>query len=272
MQVVSKGILSDFIFHEYAGSIETHPNYTKVHTRNNPSYYYGNSLIYPHPPSIDDMQAWQMDFNREFGHDPNIRHMTFQWTPDNKADKKVIDAFVAAGFTYDYVSVLTAKATKPTRTIPDNIIFRAIETDAEWAAVVDLQSADGFPNVPAASHRQFKQSQFANYRAMAEAGIGHWFGAFKQDMLVADMGLYFGEGIGRFQAVETAKHHRRLGICSAMVHWVSQWAFERHPGITLMIHADYDDIASALYQSLGYREYETLESVFKQPRYPSETA
>ena len=90
-------------------------------------------------------------------------------------------------------------------------------------------------------------------------------GAFKGAELVADLGLFFGEQVGRFQSVETAPEHRRQGICRAMVHHVSEHGFTKHPGTTLMLHADAHDVAREIYRSLGYEEIEVLQSAVRAP-------
>lgn len=264
MEITSPGILSECIFHRFAGEIKDKGAYTKVYTASNPSFYYGNFLIFPNPPKVREFEQWRALFKSEFAHDPDVRHQTFQWQ-NGKADDAVIKTITDQGFTHDYVSVLTATDTQTDRPAPDGVDFRKLETDEDWFAAVELQIATGFPSIPTSEYRIYKEAQFTNYRDMADAGLGGWFGAFKDGALVADLGLYFNDHLGRFQSVETAADFRRQGICTALVHFVSQCAFRHHPGVSLMIQADFDDAPSRLYQRLGYREVERLESVFLPP-------
>lgn len=267
MEITSPGILSDCIFHRFAGKITDRGTYTTVYTVSNPSYYYGNFLIFAAPPKSGEFTKWMSLFHQEFADDDAVGHHTFQWQ-SGKADAAAIKEFTDQGFTYDNVSVLTATGTHIDREPPNGMTYRKLETDTDWLAAKESQIAAGFPSIPTADYRIYKEAQFANYRDMADAGLGGWFGAFKGDELVANMGLFFDQTIGRFQSVETLKAHRRQGICSALVQYVSQWGFAHRPGVTLMIHADHDDIPSRLYQSLGYREVEVLESVFRPPSHP----
>ena len=265
MEITSPGILSDMIFHRFAGEITNKGDIVKVYTESNPSYYYGNFLIFRDPPTADDLNEWIALFDREFAHDEGVKHHTFQWLSGKMADPAAIKAFTDQGFTYDHVSVLTAQQTHTDRSPPDGITYRKLQTDQEWSAATEMQVANGFPSIPSDEYLIYKEAQFATYREMSDAGLGGWFGAFQGDELVANLGLYFDDTIGRFQSVETAEAHRRRGICTALVQYVSQWGFRHRPGITLMIHADHDDVPSRLYQSLGYREVEVLESLFRPP-------
>ncbi len=183
MDVTSPGILSDLIFHRFAGEIIDRGDFTKIYTSSNPSYYYGNMLILPAPPTSDDVQEWIDLFESEFSHDKDVKHHTFQWLPDNKITPEAIKAFTDQGFTYDHISVLTAQATQTDRPAPAGVTFRKIDSDADWNAVVEMQIASGFPTIPPEAYRIFKEAQFANYADMADAGLGGWFGAFKIRML-----------------------------------------------------------------------------------------
>lgn len=271
MEITSQGILSDCIFHRFAGQITDKGAYTKIYTASNPSYYYGNFLIFPEPPAAGQFSEWMTLFQQEFAKDAEVKHHTFEWQ-SGKADPAVIKEFTDQGFTYDNVSVLTATQTYTDREPPTNVTYRKLEDDVDWFLATQMQIAAGFPSIPAADYRIYKEAQFANYRAMSNAGLGGWFGAFKDNLLVANMGLFFDNNIGRFQSVETDELYRRQGICTALVQYVSQWGFAHRPGVTLMIHADHDDVPSRLYQSLGYREVEVLESVFRPPTPPTASA
>lgn len=146
-----------------------------------------------------------------------------------------------------------------------DLTFRPVKTDAEWQTVIEAQTADGFLSIPLDKYRKHSEDTFANYRAMSEAGLGHWWGAFKGSEMVADLGLFFGRGIGRFQSVETRAAHRWQGVCRSLVRHVSNHAFGAHPDITLMLHADAGEPAERIYKSLGYEQTERLGSAFCPP-------
>ena len=265
MEVSSKGLQSEFIFHNVDAVTTDLGDCLSVRTPDNTDYFFGNFLLYPAPPTHGDYDSWMARYGEAFGDYPAIRHHTFQWLPSEPADPAAITEFTDAGFTFDETSVLQATSVHTDKPAPEGVIFRFIQTDAEWQAVVDAQTRDGFPQIPTDEYRRYKEESFAKYRKMSEQGLGNWWGAFKGDELVADMGLFFGEGVGRFQAVGTAREHRRQGICRAMVNHVSQHGFDTHPGVTLFLWADAHDVARGIYCSVGYEEIEVLQSVFRPP-------
>ncbi len=265
MQINSRGILSDFIFHDFAAKIYDLGDCVAVHTPSNPSYFHGNYLIFPTAPKKGDFGQWLSRFDQVFNQYPGVLHHCFEWETSAPANPQTIAEFQNAGFTFDTISVLAATSVHTEKPTPSGVNFRPIKTDFEWASVVDAQTSEGFPSIPMPAYRAYKEATFANYRAMSEAGSGAWWGAFKGAELVADLGLYFGRGIGRFQSVETLRAHRRQGICRALVHHVSNAAFAAHSGITLMLHADADEVARTIYESVGYAETEKLQSLFRPP-------
>jgi len=265
MEIKSRGLQSEFIFHDMEAITTDHGDYLSVLTPDNLEYFYGNFLLYPAPPKAGDIDAWRDRFAEVFDLYPAVRHETFQWLPTGSADPEALVEFRQAGFRVDEVSVLSATTVHTDKPPPEGVSFRPITTGAEWLAVTDAQSAEGFPGIPVEEFRRYKDAMFANYRRMAEQGLGDWWGAFKGDTLVADMGLFFGKGVGRFQSVETAPEHRRQGICRAMVYYVSKQGFAAHPGISLILHAEAGEVAREIYRSVGYEEIEVLQSVFRPP-------
>ncbi len=265
MEITSKGIQSDFIFHKFEGITTDLGDCMSVRTPNNPDYFFGNYMLYPTPPAVGDFARWMTRFEAVFAPYPAVRHHTFQWLPSDAPDPAALEEFKQAGFTIDETSVLATRSVHSDKPAPDGVDFREIRTDAEWLAVIDAQTRDGFPQIPLEEYRRYKEAIFANYRKMSEQGLGDWWGAFKGNELVADLGLFFDEDVGRFQSVETAPEHRRQGICRAMVAHVSNHGLAAHPDITLVMHADAHDVARGIYCSVGFGEIEVIHAAYRPP-------
>ncbi len=109
-----------------------------------------------------------------------------------------------------------------------------------------------------AAYRRFRAARAAGYRAMAEAGFGRWYGAFQQGALVADLGIYLHDGVARYQAVETHPEFRGRGIASALLADAARYAVEERGAGLLVILADADGRAQALYHRLGFALRERL--------------
>lgn len=265
MEITSTGLQSEFIFHGFGAVMTDHGDCISVRTPENPDYFFGNFLLYPAPPGVDDFARWISRFDEVYAPYPEVRHHTFQWLPSAAPDLAVLAEFKQAGFTIDETSVLATKSVHTDKPAPNGVEFRQIQTDAEWLAVIEAQTRDGYPQIPMDEYRRYKEAAFANYRRMSDQGLGGWWGAFKGEELVADLGLFFGEGVGRFQSVETAPEHRCQGICRAMVNHVSNYGLATHPDITLVMWADAHDVARGIYCSVGFKEIETLHAAVRAP-------
>jgi len=90
------------------------------------------------------------------------------------------------------------------------------------------------------------------YRAMEQAGRGAWFGAFLDRTLVADLGIYHSENLGRFQSVETHPDYRRRGYAGSLVYQASRHALGQMGLGTLVLVADAGSPAESLYRSVGF--------------------
>jgi hypothetical protein len=134
-------------------------------------------------------------------------------------------------------------------------VCRMLASDADWAAAVDLQSAEHGEFDPA-EHRDFVQRLMSARRQRQEAGLGGWFGAFVGGELLCDLGLFTdGSGLGRFQSVETLAP-ARLGLASTLVHHASVVGLRDLAIHDLVMVADPDYSAIRIYRSLGFTESE----------------
>jgi len=90
-----------------------------------------------------------------------------------------------------------------------------------------------------------------------QPAAGHWYGAFIGDRLVADLGVFHdGQGLGRYQSVETHPDFRRQGIAATLVYEAGTRAIAEHGLHTLVIIAEDEGDPSRLYRSLGFEPTE----------------
>jgi predicted GNAT family acetyltransferase len=89
-------------------------------------------------------------------------------------------------------------------------------------------------------------------------GLGQWWGAFVDDRLVSQMGLFkAGDNLARFQSVETHPDFRGQGIAGTLVHAISRYGFDELGVGTLVMVADPDYLAIRVYRSVGFTDSET---------------
>jgi ribosomal protein S18 acetylase RimI-like enzyme len=140
----------------------------------------------------------------------------------------------------------------PLSTSIAGVIVRTLESESDWIQSIDNQVECREPEFAEAGYRLFRQRQMNRYRAMAQAGLGAWFGAFLGNQLVADLGIFHTNQLGRYQSVQTHPNYRRQGIARYLVSESGRYAFH-HFGIeTLVIVAEAGSQAQRLYQAAGF--------------------
>lgn len=265
MNVRSLGYVTELFFHERDAVITDEGDYVVIRTPTNPGYHWGNMLLFRAPPAPGDGMRWPAAFEKEFSPYPDVRHQTFGWdSPDG--EKGAIKELLDQGFRDEAAVVLVAdgpQALVPPRKLNRDAVIRPIESDAAWREVVELQTFCREPRYEEGSYRAFKEKKFAFYRRLVWEGMGQWWGAYLDGRLVADLGLFLKDGVGRFQAVETHPEARRLGLCGTLVHHVAQWGFAERGARTLVMLADESYHAAAIYESVGFSPRERAPGVIK---------
>jgi RimJ/RimL family protein N-acetyltransferase len=260
---LSLGWRTDLNFARFDGELIERADCIVVRTPSNPSYWWGNFLLFDQAPQPGDAAEWSRRFEAEIGRfQAGSRHITFG--VDAPEAFVLPDDFAERGFSLYASNVLTMRREQlraPRTALPAGARVAALKLPQQSATAVELQVlCDGGETSPAPSYRLFRQRQMARYEAMARQGLGDWFGVFvpgaNGEELVADCGLFHagpgGDALGRFQHVETHPAFRRRGLCSALIHAVCKDAFERLKLHTLVIVADPLDVAIGLYESLGF--------------------
>jgi predicted GNAT family acetyltransferase len=122
--------------------------------------------------------------------------------------------------------------------------------------VLENQVACRLSEFEAADYTVLKRRQLERYRAMMDAGLGAWFGAFLDGRPVADLGVFIDGDVGRYQAVGTHPDYRRRGLCGTLVHHAAQHAFRTWGVKTLVMVANPEYHAARIYESVDFRPTE----------------
>lgn len=229
MDLRSFGNRTDLIFQRFEGEVIDRGNYLVLLTPSNPTYRWGNMLLFTDPPGVGDFERWRYLFEQEVGAPPEVSHVVFAWDTVS-GEVGHIQPFLEAGFELDRSVVLITNAVKPPPRVNNDIDIRPLVTNAEWQGALDLQVLCRDEREDETGYRTLKARKMKQYREMVHAGIGRWFGAYLDGSLVADMGLFVENGVGRFQAVETHPDYRQRGICGTMVHDIANRGFEEMGG------------------------------------------
>ncbi|GGR44962.1 hypothetical protein GCM10008959_02580 [Deinococcus seoulensis] len=244
-------------------------HHTVICSPDNPTFWWGNFLLMPGAPRPGDLPRWEEAFSRAF---PDAAHRTFGIdTPHS--DALDLSEWQAAGYEVLRDTVLTAAHTVPSapgRAAPRDVQIRPAFSDADWEAAAQLRlavnAADPHPH-EAAGYEVFVRRKLAAYRAVQEGGRGALLAAFDRGgAALSALGIFdAGEAVARYQSVETHPGYRARGLAGMLVHAAAEWARALLGTRTLVIVADPDYHAQALYERLGFRPTETQLSFQKRP-------
>ena len=260
MEIASLAFRTDLMVLALGGSeVEHRDGYVVVRTPANPTYFWGNFVLFATAVAPGDVAARLELFAGEF---PAAAHVA--WGIDT-VDGTVgaDDELVAAGFHVGRDTVLTASALqRPAR--PADAELRPVESGDDWSQALALHIACADP---ADEHvtEEFLAGWVAAARALCDRGHATWFGAFDDGELLSSLGIVSdGSGLARFQSVETHPEARRRGLASALVHHAGRTALD--DGATrLVIVADPGYHAIGIYRSLGFVESETQVQLTRPP-------
>ncbi len=255
MNIKSLGYRTDLIFHAFDGEIIDRGDYLVLRTPTNPTFYWGNFLLFSQPPREGDFREWRYIFAQEIGAPPEVEHQVFGWdSPEGELG--VVQPFLQAGFRpVRYVVLTSSEPCRPARPA-DLVSIRALKTAAEWEQAIDNQVVCREPEFEEGGYRVFRERQMDRYRKMVASGLGDWFGAFVGQRLVADLGLFHDESLGRFQSVQTHPDFRRHGIAGTLIFEASRQARAAYDLHTLVIVAEQVSSPARLYESLGFEPTE----------------
>ena len=261
MDIKSLGYRTDIMLRLLEGGERTDNGaHIVVRSPANPSYWWGNFLLLAAPPAPGGAVRWLSRFAAEFpaGHVALGIDVTGRSAVDPAE-------FEAAGLKFRRETVLTAaevdKPPHPNRAAE----FRPLTGSADWRQAVGLRVACIGAGEPPAD-RSFLASRIAAPRRLAEAGHGRWLGAFAGGRLVAQLGIVTdGNGVARYQDVETHPAARRQGLAGTLVYQAGRYALAQLAARTLVIVAEPDQQAIRVYRSCGFEVAEDQVSFERPP-------
>jgi len=265
MVIQSLGYRTDLFFPRFDGEVIDRGNYTVIRTPSNPTFYWGNFLLFATPPALGDVERWRSLFAREIGVPPTVRHFAFGWD-GTAGETGEIAPFLAAGFGLDETVVLTARGVQRPDKYNEEVEVRVLTEDWEWEAALMNHIACRDPEHEETGYVLYSARKMDRYRAMVRAGSGTWFGAFLGDRLAGDLGIFLEDGVGRFQSVGTHPDFRRRGVCGALVHQAALFALGNMGVRILVMVADADYHAARIYESVGFTPSERQVGVTWWPR------
>jgi ribosomal protein S18 acetylase RimI-like enzyme len=255
--------------------VERRDGYLLIRSPSNPTFYWGNLLLFDEVPREGDGARWEALFEREFADEPRVRHHTFAWDVARGEAGAAQDEFVAHGYELDESIGLVAEAgqVQPHERENREVVIQPLDpaagADEElWEAVLELQVAGRQEGHDEESFREFARPRLEDRRALFLLGRGAWYVALDpaSGEIAASCGIVVTGGRGRFQVVDTALAFRRRGICSRLVVEAAHHSAQAHGAERFVIVADLGYHALGLYESLGFERREHVVGVCRWPR------
>lgn len=262
MDITSLGYRTDIMLRLLEGSERSdHGDHIVVRSPANPSYWWGSFLLLAAPPAPGDVSRWLTRFAAQF---PAAGHVALGIDVTGRSAVDPAE-FEAAGLMFRCETVLTAaevhQSPRPNRSAE----YRPLAGPADWQQAVELRIACIGAGEPPAD-RSFLESRIAAQRRLTEAGHGRWLGAFTGGRLVAQLGICTdGDGVARYQDVETHPAARRQGLAGTLVYQAGRYALAQLAASTLAIVADPDQQAIRIYRSCGFEVTEDQVSFERPP-------
>ncbi|HET7513556.1 MAG TPA: GNAT family N-acetyltransferase [Gaiella sp.] len=257
--IASLGFRTDLMVLGLGGSeIERHERHVVVRTPANPTFWWGNFVLFADPVGTGDVARRLEVFADAF---PGARHVAWGIdTVDGTIGAEV--ELLEAGFEATRDTVLAATALRA----PDRAVeaaLRPLSGDDDWRRLLELRIAC----LPDDEHysEPFVRAHVTGSRALCDRGLATWFGAFDRGTLRAALGIVTdGGGLARFQMVETHPDARRRGLARALLHRAGSAALDAGAE-TLVIVADPAYHAIDLYRSVGFADRETKVELTRRP-------
>ncbi len=246
-QVKNVGYQTDLMVLGADANFSSHGGALVIRCPANPSYFWGNLLLFPRAPAADAVKASIASFHAAMA-GAGLKHVTIGWD-DPAGDAPAIAAFEALGFTAERGTVLTTAEAVVGR--GHDFEIRAPESDADWEALLVMQLDSSEQPYPRAFRETYQRARNVLLRQAIKAGRAVWRCVWVDGQPVGSMGLYAGAGLGRFQEVQTHPDFRRRGICSALLVATAQ-AGRELGAERLVIVSDSGSVAEQIYRQHGF--------------------
>jgi len=226
-------------------------DYLVVRTPERRGFYWGNFLLFRRGPGPGDLGRWSALFEREIASQQLTRHVAFGWDSP-EGEREGVDQFTDQGFRFDRSTVLTTRELLPPYDdIPDYDI-RPLTSVEDWEKVVDTQVLLRDHRFSEEDYRAFCRGRGEDYRRIIGKGLGMWFGAFRGEELLGDLGIFGRDGVARYQWVQTHPDHRRRGVAGNLIHAAGEWGRDHLGATAFVIVTDPDSVAERLYRRCGF--------------------
>jgi len=246
MVIRSLALRTQAAIQQMYGIVEINSDYAVFRTPAVPDFWYGHCLVMPAAPQLGDYESWMARFAHEF---PDKTHRVFL-IDDPAGSCGDTAAFEQVGFEISRHEVLAAEKIKCPARLNDAWHYRPAASSSDWQSVIETAflTNQGLPGFDLG----FLERKFAAVRRVVSEGRGAWWGAWDGKTNIAHMGLFWQDGLVRFQGVATHPAYRRQGLCRTLLYQACR-AVEQIQAPQSFVILPEDAAVSRIYQSVGFR-------------------
>ncbi|MBT3585324.1 MAG: GNAT family N-acetyltransferase [Halobacteriovoraceae bacterium] len=257
-EIKSLAIRTNMIMDLKTAQVEDKGEYVVIRTPSRPSYFWGNYILMREAPFQGCYEKWLGIFEREIGDSGQLGFASLAWDIPNETGE--VAEFLKHGFKMEDSRVLTCSReslVEPPK-FNSEVEVRPLVSDADWKRLVEIHFEKNWEYGSDEAQLKFLQEGAVEFRKLCEAGEAVRMGAYFDGLGAADLGLYWQDGLGRFNNVATHEDFRRRGICGRLVYETCKYGFEKMGLDTLVMEADENYHAAKIYESVGFSLTEKL--------------
>ncbi len=258
------GLRTNLIYDQFFSQIKETPDYIAVKTPARPSYFWGNYLILKQAPQSGELEQIENWLEAEIGPktENGFAAMTY---PASDANQPLPTEFLKVGYTAERHKILCAQSLVRPRQFNDELEVKPF-TDSDWAHYSDIHFTPNWGYGSDSQQIEFLNEEAQAFRRLVASGQAQRFGVFVDQQMIAELGVYWQADLARFHNVGTHRDFRRQGACSTLVYSVAKQMLSKPDLKTLVMEADADYHAAAIYESIGFeaKQYR-IELEWKDP-------
>ena len=264
-QPTSPFLRSEFIFWREHSVIEDREDALVITTPENPFWRWGNLIVLKAWPRPEDTVHWKNLYVSKIAPLQSVPNRLLVW--EGSRDKHgVLEPYTEDGLTFSTFDVLRlGRLHKPSTHRPDIIIRTISDDDEEWREVVSVNVECFGILSDDPDYQRFAERRLAHHRRMVAKGLGCWYAASIDGELAGSLGIFWGDGLCRFQEVAVRPRFRHQGIAATLVYEAAKSAQREYPHHSQIIAADAEGDAIRIYRTLGF-ETDSLSYALREHR------
>lgn len=259
MRDLPPGWETDLAVLRLSGStIDDRGDHLLVRTPDNRDFHWGNFVFVTDEKRVDDAARWVDTFRAAL---PEVT-----WTaiglirpPDDP------DGWTEQGLDLELDEVLTTHSLPRQTPLAVGYAVRRL-SGGDWAQSVARSVAenDRTREHDPESFARFARGRVDARRALSERGIAAFFGAFADEVLVADLGIVRCGTTARYQSVGTDEEHRRRGLAAHLLGVAARWSADRGCDRWVII-TEATNPAGRVYRGVGFRPDTVNAQAYRAP-------